>query len=125
MFRHFVPVALLAAVCGTALIGVVQAQTARRTLSQRLEQFRDDLMGDGSDDGSQDTPSPAAAPKTPRDGATGRAQAPQGPRLASRPTSPADAPADEDAPASSPKASSGNNSSPTPAGSKSTKPSGS
>ncbi len=61
MFRQFACFALLIAVSGTLLVRTATAQTtAKRTLSQRLEQFRDDLLGDSiSDDDDLDSDSRA------------------------------------------------------------------
>ena len=91
MFRHLVRIAALVAVTGILLLGTTSAQTARRTLSQRLEQFRDDLVGEGGgDDGSQDTglPSPAVQRTVPvRSNVSADAGPPQVqvPTLASQP----------------------------------------
>ncbi len=56
MSRHFAWIALVLAACGVLPIRTATAQTgASGTLSQRLEQFRDDLLGDGvSDDDDLD-----------------------------------------------------------------------
>ncbi len=91
MFRHLARVAVIVAVSGIALMGIASAQTARRTLSQRLEQFRDDLVGDGSaDDGSQDPglPSPAVQKPVPTPAAASSGATPKTagvPTLAGRP----------------------------------------
>jgi uncharacterized repeat protein (TIGR01451 family) len=53
MFRYLTGFALLLATSGAVWAQSAQSQTPRRTmtLSQRLEQFREDLVGEGSSDG--------------------------------------------------------------------------